>query len=108
MEAYNEHAYLEMNIHQIITRLDSLEKITEKLDEIALILLPKGFKKEIEATKRIETKEKTDKKTGNKKHINATCCSSCGVIVGRDDMFCRNCGATFIGFSVGKASDNED
>lgn len=107
METYNEHSYLEMSISDLTSRIEKLEDNVKRLDDVALALLPKGYKKEVEATKKIKTVRVVDPEgIQNIKHINTTYCTNCGITVGCDDMYCRNCGATFIGFSVGE--ENED
>lgn len=108
METYNEHSYLEMGIDQLESRVGRLEKALEKIEEVALILLPQGYKKETNATKKIITRIETDE-NGNRAYKSDFVCSVCGCKpINESDMFCRNCGATFIGFTIGKANDDED
>lgn len=105
MEPYSEHAYLEMDINRLGKRIEDIEEKLEKLDEIALILLPSGYKKESIAQKRIEgVTEKDD--SGMVIHRDEFVCSICGCRpISVNDLFCRNCGAEFHGYQIGEGAN---
>ena len=106
MEPYNDHAYLEMDISQLNKRIKEIEDKLKKLDDVALILLPAGYKKAAYAYKRIEgVAEKDD--SGIVTHRNEFVCSICGCRpIPVDDLFCKNCGAEFNGYQIGEHANS--
>lgn len=102
MEPYNDHAYLEMDISRLNKRIEEIEDKLEKLDEVALILLPTGYKKAIYGYKRIEGVAEKDA-SGMEIYRDEFVCSMCGCRpISVNDLFCKNCGAEFHGYQIGE------
>lgn len=91
---YDAYDAVALEVRPLEKRIEQLE---EKINVIALALLPNGYIKEKRATKIM-------REFGEKRKIKF-CCSLCGKSVVNKDLYCRNCGATLYGITVGRVNN---
>ena len=95
---YDAYDAVVLEVNPLKRRVEALE---EKLDAIALSILPNGYRLEKKATKVMCENSKS--KTRKMKHK----CSACHAEIGGSDLYCRNCGATLYGFTIGAVNDED-